>query len=164
MGAGGGSLWGHFGPPPHLESPPPPQTLHQLNAASGRCLSIKVSDAERSLWGQPTGLGGTEMGGGGSMQPPPVPQHPVGLGCLRSFLWGQPLGSNIGVVSGVFPLGSNIGVKHWGCLWGLPFGVKHWGQPIGQPLGSTIGVVSGVICLGSNIGVIPLGSTIGVKH
>lgn len=56
MGAGGalwalgGALGGTPGvPPPHHELLPPPQTLHQLNAArSGRCLSIKVSDAEQS--------------------------------------------------------------------------------------------------------------------
>ena len=38
---------------------------------------------------------------------------------LGSSLWGQPLGSTIGVISGV---------NHWGYL----FGVTRWGQPLGS--------------------------------
>ena len=83
---------------------------------------------------------------------------------LGSSLWGQPLGSTIGVISGVNHWGYLFGVTRWGHplgsflrvsprvnIWGPslgsflqehPFGVIPWGSPLwgqffGQPLGST---------------------------
>ena len=150
---GGGSLWGHFVPPPHLESPPPPTDPPPTECCQRSLPLNKGLRCRAEPLGSTHRIGGHRNGGGGGRCSPPR-SHSTQWGwgvCGRSFgvnHWGQTLGLSLGSSLWGQTLGSThrstIGVNHWGRLWGHLFGVKHWGHPFGvnhwgQTLGSSLG-------------------------